>query len=75
MSSALASLSAPEFFSSAAAMASKHSFFSRVVSFASSRDAALACLASCVICSVRFMAEIVTKVKRINPDVKTATPG
>ena len=36
-------------------MASRQAFFSAVVSFASSRDAALACLASCVICSVKVM--------------------
>jgi len=56
MSSALACLIEPEFFSSASAIASRQSFFSRVESFASWRDAALACLASCVICSVKFMA-------------------
>ena len=37
-------------------MAMRHSFFSAVVSLASSREAVLACLASCVICSVKVTA-------------------
>ena len=57
MSSALACLSAAAFCSSAAAIASRQAFFSAVVSFASSRDAILACRASCVICSVKVMQE------------------
>ena len=46
---------ASAFFSSASAIASRQAFFSAVVSLASSRDAALACLASCVICSVNVI--------------------
>ena len=42
--------------SSASAMARRHSFFSGAVSLANSRDAALACLASCIICSASVMA-------------------
>ena len=37
------------------AIASRQAFFSAVVSFASSRDAALACRASRVICSDKFL--------------------
>ena len=55
MSSALADLMASAFFSSAAAIASRHEFFPAVVSWASSRDATLACRASCVICSFKVM--------------------
>jgi hypothetical protein len=55
MSGALADLMASAFFLSAAAIASKHEFFSAVVSWASSRDATLACLASRVICSFKVM--------------------
>jgi hypothetical protein len=36
-------------------------FFSAVVSLASSRDAALACFANCVICSVKVMWEKVSQ--------------
>jgi hypothetical protein len=54
-SGALADLMASAFFSSADAIASKHEFFSAVVSWASSRDATLACLASRVICSFKVM--------------------
>jgi hypothetical protein len=39
------------------AIASKQAFFSAVVSLASWRDAAFACLASNVICSVKVMQE------------------
>ncbi len=55
MSFALADLMASEFFSNASAIARRQRFFSSVVSLASSRDAALACLASAVICSVNVM--------------------
>ena len=55
MSRALDCLSAVVFLSSASAMASRLEFFSAVVSFASSREADFACLASCVICSVKFI--------------------
>jgi hypothetical protein len=48
---------ATAFFSSAAAIASKHEFFSAVVSWASSRDATLACRASRVICSFKVMGQ------------------
>ena len=54
-SSALADLMASAFFSSAAAIASRHEFFPAVVSWASSRDATLACRASRVICSFKVM--------------------
>ena len=53
MSRALASLMAAAFCSSASAIASRQAFFSPVVSRDSSREAALACFASWVICSVK----------------------
>ncbi len=55
-SRALASLmaAAPGF--SASAIATRQAFFSALLSFASSRDAPLACLASCLICSLKVMA-------------------
>ena len=58
MSRALAFLMSSRLCSSASAIASRQSFFSAVVSRASSRDAALACLANSVICSVNVMRRI-----------------
>ena len=55
MSSALASLMAAAFCSSASAIASKQPFLSAVASRDRSREAALACLANWVICSVNVM--------------------
>ena len=64
-SRALASLMAAAPGSSASAIASRQTFFSALVSLANSRDAALACLASWLICSPKVMASNLRQKSRL----------